>query len=122
MAINDSPVMLPITPAQPTVNPQDSRLAETEKKTAGQRRINVIWEVTQALIALTGIGTTLAVAASIALLATYPDISERQSSISSTAFMMLSNLGSLIIGFYFGRTNHQRIGGVGDNIGQTEGR
>jgi len=29
------------------------------------------------------------------------------------AFLLLSNAFFLVIGFYFGRTNHQRIGGIG---------
>lgn len=63
--------------------------------TAGQRRINIIWEITQALIAISVTIASLIVAATLAF------------------FLLLSNAFFVIIGFYFGRTNHQRTGGVG---------
>jgi len=93
--------------------------SEQDRKSAGQRRVNIIWEVTQAAIAWGAVGTILFVAARIALLAIQVDVSDKQLSLSITAFLLLSNLGSLIIGFYFGRTNHQRSGGVGgDSAGE----
>ena len=63
--------------------------------TAGQRRINLIWEITQAFIA---IGIT---AASV-----YLAMSEIESPLITNAFF-------LIVGFYFSRTNHAAIGGTG---------
>ena len=69
--------------------------AEEDRKTFGQRRINLIWEVTQALIALL-------VASAAITAALKGQVSE-----------MLGNAFFLVIGFYFGRTNHQRVGGVG---------
>jgi hypothetical protein len=71
-------------------------------RTAGQRRINIIWEITQATIAITVTGATLYVAAQLAL----------KDSGQTAAFLLLSNAFFLVIGFYFGRTNHQRVGGV----------
>ena len=69
-------------------------------RTAGQRRVNLIWETTQASIALSVTGTALYVTAN---------------TISEAAFSVLSNGFFLVIGFYFGRTNHARSGGVGPN-------
>lgn len=66
-------------------------------RTAGQRRVNLIWELTQASIAIGVTGTTLWVA----------------SHSPATQEGLLSNAFFLVIGFYFGRTNHQRTGGVG---------
>ncbi len=66
-------------------------IAETSLHTEGQRRINLLWEITQAIIAL---ATTAKIVISIS-----------PSTVVVNAFF-------LIIGFYFGRTNHQRIGGV----------
>jgi len=63
---------------------------------AGQRRINLIWEVTQAGIALT------VVVAYVALVI-------RKVPIPTT----LDNLLFVIVTFYFARTNHTRIGGTG---------
>ena len=69
-------------------------------RSAGQRRINMIWEITQALIALTFCAAT-----------------------TVTAFMKidsepLTNATFLIVGFYFSRTNHTRVGGA-SQAGQT---
>lgn len=75
--------------------------AEENRHSAGQRRVNIIWEVTQALIAVSVTCATLYVAASLAL-----------HSAEMAAFLLLSNAFFLVIGFYFGRTNHQRVGGV----------
>ena len=77
---------------------------------SGQRRINAIWEITQAVIALSVTGVTLYVAARIAGAA----------GADTQSFLLLSNAFFLVIGFYFGRTNHTRMGGVGVN--QTEQR
>lgn len=68
---------------------------------AGQRRINMIWEITQALIA---IGITAAIVWSTLTAHTVQEI--------------LSNAFFLIVGFYFSRTNHQAIGGTGDKPNQ----
>ena len=62
---------------------------------AGQRRINLIWEVTQG---------------SIAVLITLAVIFAALRSVESA---VLTNAFFLIIGFYFSRTNHTQIGGVG---------
>lgn len=62
---------------------------------AGQRRVNLIWEYTQATIAL---GVTIAMI--------YCAIKKIESQDVRNAFF-------LIVGFYFSRTNHSAIGGVG---------
>jgi hypothetical protein len=69
--------------------------AEQDRKTASQRRVNIIWEITQATIAIAVTGAFVYAALNVI--------------ISET----LTNAAFLIVGFYFGRTNHQRIGGVG---------
>lgn len=76
--------------------------AEEDRKTQGQRRINIIWEVTQAIIALTVTGSTTYASVVITL----------RSDLDKTAFIFLTNVLFVVIGFYFGRTNHQRVGGV----------
>jgi hypothetical protein len=63
--------------------------------TAGQRRINIIWEVTQATIAITCTGAMI-----------YCGIKKIDATELKNAFF-------LIIGFYFSRTNHTAIGGTG---------
>lgn len=68
--------------------------------TAGQRKVNLIWEYTQALIAVTVVVTTMAKAFLLGNGEAIPTI-------FSVAF-------GTIVGFYFARTNHQAIGGTGD--------
>jgi len=82
----------------------DESPKETESAlhSAGQRQINRIWEVTQALIAIAVSGATLYVAATLSIF----------NNGEMAAFLLLSNAFFLVIGFYFGRTNHQRVGGV----------
>jgi Na+/phosphate symporter len=106
-------------PTPPTPNPADQRAhtvltqagesvaaptttIEENRHTLGQRRVNLIWETTQALIAVAVTLATLYVASVLAL----KDLG------ATAAFLLLSNAFFLVIGFYFGRTNHQRIGGV----------
>jgi hypothetical protein len=69
--------------------------AEEDRKTFGQRRINLIWEVTQAGIAVMVSGAAITAA------------------LRGQVSEMLGNAFFLVIGFYFGRTNHQRVGGIG---------
>lgn len=75
---------------------------EQNLRTAGQRRINLIWEYTQAFLAVAVVLSVLFVAVLLALQGT-PDLQQ-------IALVMLASQASLITGFYFGRTNHARIG------------
>lgn len=68
--------------------------------TAGQRRINFIWEVTQALISLAITGATI-----------YCAIKDIESSVIYNAFF-------LVVSVYLVRTNHKLIGGVGPKTGE----
>jgi hypothetical protein len=77
--------------------------ARIDQTHLGQRRVNLIWEVTQAFIALMVSGVTLVVSALV--------IERNPTDTAST--LLLSNAFFLIIGFYFGRTNHERTGGTG---------
>lgn len=83
---------------------QPTTTEEEDKHTKTQRHINIIWESTQAAVALSVTGSTLYVAAKLAI------ITPSQ----TAAFLLLSNSFFLVVGFYFGRTNHSRPGGVND--------
>lgn len=74
---------------------EGSKIAEIEKRTSGQRQTNLIWEVTQAIIAA---GVTTAVV--------YAELTGKSSEILGNAF-------TLIIAIYFVRMNHTKIGGIG---------
>lgn len=86
--------------SEPVTLPQQE---ESNRRSAGQRRVNVLWEVTQAAIALLVTIATLYVSSNLAL----------KGAGETASFLLLSNAFFLVIGFYFGRTNHQRSGGVG---------
>lgn len=73
---------------------------------AGQRRINLIWESVQAYIAVLVI--TVALITSATLL-----VKDPANAVAQAAFLFITNMASLIVGFYFSRTNHTAIGGTG---------
>lgn len=80
--------------------------AEDETK-KGQRRVNLIWESTQATLAITVTLATLWVAGSLAL--------RGQTNLGDHgAFLLLSNAFFAIVSTYLTRTNHTRTGGVHD--------
>jgi len=83
---------------------------EIGRKTLGQRRINMVWELTQAFMAASVVGTTLWVNGTIALT---KDAAVVANQAASSALMQLNVMAALVTGFYFGRTNHERTGGVG---------
>jgi len=98
----------------PSASPEDppaqaTTTSEENLHTASQRSVNMLWEHTQQKIALSVCWVGLAVAAYLALQGQEPDI-------QVAACVFLYGVANLVIGFYFGRTNHQRTGGV------TEGR
>ena len=76
---------------------------------AGQRKINMIWEVTQAFIAI------IIVLANM-IVGTYQGL-------QGANFIMppiLSNSMFLVVDFYFSRTNHSAIGGIGTTAYRSE--
>jgi len=93
---------------QPSVAPTTT--LQQDKTLTGQRYVNLIWEFTQAAIALTitvgivwvSVHNGLMYAAGTANMNDMPVVPAT-----------LSNAFFLIVGFYFSRTNHQAIGGVG---------
>ena len=86
--------------------------AQQDITTAGQRKVNLIWEYTQAIIALVVVFCTMI--AAIIIIFIKPEI--QIPTILSVAF-------GTVVGFYFSRTNHQAIGGVGPKpIQPYEGR
>jgi len=72
--------------------------AEEDRHTAAQRRINLIWEYTQALIAVSIVLANIAYCFLMLIVVDPPPA------------VLLANAFFLVIGFYFGRTNHARIG------------
>jgi len=87
-------------PVQPSIPPNTT--LQEDLVTLGQRKVNLIWEYTQAMIALVVVFANMLVGVFTAL---YSD-ERRHPVILTSAFF-------LIIGFYFSRTNHAAIGGIG---------
>jgi regulator of protease activity HflC (stomatin/prohibitin superfamily) len=89
---------------------------------AGQRNVNLLWERTQMRIALAVVACTMAanlgvvVSSGVELMLRGATMSAETAAIISTQMQSslsnLSNMGMLVIGFYFGRTNHTKQGGV----------
>jgi hypothetical protein len=75
---------------------------EEDLVTAGQRRINFIWEVTQAIIAVSITWATI-----------YGELNDKSSTIITAGFF-------LVVGVYLQRTNHQSIGGVGKKTNENK--
>jgi uncharacterized membrane protein YqgA involved in biofilm formation len=92
-------------PLSPTTTEQE------DITTAGQRRVNLIWEYTQAIIALLVVISTM-----VAGIESVFHPNTQIPTILSVAF-------GTVVGFYFSRTNHQAIGGIGPKPNQKyEGR
>lgn len=70
--------------------------------TASQRRVNLIWEYTQSIIALMVILSNL-------IVGVYAGLTTGKVEVPP----VLTNAMFLVVGFYFSRTNHAAIGGVG---------
>lgn len=92
-----------------TNEPLSATTTEQEDKTvAGQRKINLIWEVTQAIIAVVVTLFTMGMGA-------YIVISEKPDTVIPTIFSVAFGM---ITGFYFSRTNHEAQGGIGPKTGR----
>jgi hypothetical protein len=76
---------------------REAEVQAAQLRTASQRTVNMIWEYTQAAIAVMVV--IACIGAAFVLDADKAEI--------------LRNAFFLIVGFYFGRTNHQTQGGVG---------
>ena len=90
-----------------TDNIASTTTVEEDKHTKSARFNDSIWEFTQSFIAVVVI---LAVVHTNAYLSLYG--SNSTNDISTSALMQINVLGGIIVGFYFGRTNHARSGGV----------
>lgn len=98
-----------VRPAEPSLKPTTT--SEEDRHSAGQRDINRTWEETQRLIALGVTAVSLSVAAWLAVMGA-------TESVQTAALVFVFGVANLVIGFYFGRTNHTRTGGIGgDNAG-----
>jgi hypothetical protein len=84
---------MPQDPSERSLAPTTT--SEDDLRTAGQRTVNLIWEFTQAGIAISVVLATV--------ISAFVPWMTKDSSLLTSAFF-------LVIGFYFGRTNHSRMG------------
>lgn len=105
--IVDNPEPLPVAlasvastvlPSATELNPpaRATTTSEQDRGTLGQRRVNLLWEGTQGIVALGLVGT-----ACYALL--------KGISLPAEYWLLLG----IVVNSYFTRTNHTKIGGVG---------
>lgn len=83
---------------------------------AGQRIINLLWEKTQSKVALLCIGGTMLVNVLVvgAMLFYQNEISPVKITVITSSLASMGLTVGIIIGFYFGRTNHTLTGGIKD--------
>lgn len=115
-------VVAPVTvvaPAQLTEPPKvgDKNIAprstaEDDLRTKAQRWTNKLWESVQAYIAGAVVTVALIVNGRLAFMAISNTSTEGQLAAANSSAQNINILASLIIGFYFGRVNHQKEGGV----------
>jgi hypothetical protein len=79
----------------------------------GQRKVNLIWEYTQAILAVLVVGANIA----LWIIVMFHGMPAQTPAPESLKDAML-----VIITFYYARTNHEHIGGVGFKPSQYQGR
>jgi hypothetical protein len=92
-----------VTPPAPEQPISRTTMTQQDLTKAGQRKVNLIWEYTQMVIALMVVGSACAAG----LHATFAGQNGEQIP------TILSALVGVVVGSYFQRTNHMNIGGVG---------
>lgn len=104
------------TPIPPPSPPQPPNVAESkigyirqeelERVSLGQRKVNLVWEYTQSLIAVLAIGSAMA-GGMFSMYTSF--VAQKQIEVPA----IISNAAMVIITFYYMRTNHTKTGGVG---------
>lgn len=117
---------MPVTFDPPVATPAQTRARSTALsarvdadilRTEDQRRISGMWERTQQIIALSVVEVSLIVVALLVLAPTLVramghEVTAEGTTAAVAGLLFLTGVANLVIGFYFGRTNHQRVGGV----------
>lgn len=88
---------VPLPPLPPKTTLQE------DITTAGQRRVNLIWEFTQSFVTIVVVLANMIVAS----------VNGMHGGSAQDHPVILSSSLFLILGFYYSRTNHAQIGGIG---------
>lgn len=94
---------------QPSLAPTTT--AQQDMTTAGQRAINLIWETTQSRIAVGVVMFTLALDSAVVVMSLVLAREITATMVGVLGFVHM--VCGVVISFYFSRTNHAAIGGVG---------
>lgn len=92
----------------PTTTHAEDRTAERKGN------INLMWESTQAFAAKAIIATALVIAVALTIPAIFPNATEKQIQLANLALLLISSMTNLVMGFYFGRTNHTKSSAGGN--------
>lgn len=103
------------TKEKQAVQAQTAKELEETLHSAGQRATSMEWETTQKKLALEATRTSLLVSGSLAIFGKFIGSPE----IQLAAIVFLFSTVSGIIGFYFGKSNHSRVGGIGGDTAGT---
>lgn len=105
--LQEPAIVKPVAPHSTTTDKtsvaEPRTTAEEDRHSGGKRRINLLWEGVQAVLAISIVFTALG--CTVWLL-----INDTENRI--TVFTFLVGTVGTVIGFYFGRTNHERVGGM----------
>lgn len=106
----------------PEQNVPATTTAAEDRTSASQRVVNLIWESTQSRIALFVVIVGMLVNATVIVFVVLlkSEISSNQIALISICLQFINLTVGIVIGFYFGRTNHTRTGGVGNKSQQQE--
>lgn len=115
----DQTVVKAVQPLQHLQPSQPLTATTTEQQDitkAGQRKINLIWERTQSKIALMTVIAWVVISAAVigSMIFSDRDINATKMAVVTAGLSSISLTVGIIIGFYFSRTNHSAIGGVGE--------
>lgn len=112
---NKAPDKLVTKESRQTLAPTTTE--EQDTVTAGQRKINLIWEQTQRAIAIFSVFSGILINALVIglILTLAKEMTVNQLAIISMCLQFINLTAGIVIGFYFSRTNHQKTGGVKEN-------
>lgn len=111
---DDEPIheAAPIGDKKATSTPLPATTTEQEDiVTAGQRRVNIMWEKTQRVIAIGIVAAAILNSMFIVIASVFFNKEPTPAAVQQAKEII--GLALLIIGFYFSRTNHTNTGGVG---------
>lgn len=118
VAIVSVPEGIAAAVAHPTIQQQTSDPSVPARTTfqedltfAGQRTVNLMWETTQGDISKYVILGAMAINGSVLILSMV--LSKDLTAAQALALGFVNSLATGVVSFYFSRTNHTQIGGVG---------